>query len=674
MNEQNTLLAEIEQQIRDGDILTGVKNLDRLLALQGQVEDEALQQAYARSIIFLVSENPAGVVLDDLHERLRKTPAYAQDGQLVSEHGEALLEAASKTPDDQTARKYAGEIQSLRGYGASETLQGVHAEALLKASEKHGARVFELAGSVSEIPIFRDSPEIQFVAARMLCNSTGQATSVKELDRAIEGLENLPLLASDSRLQESLDKARRNRERFLELRPQAAGFKHWKQLAGGGGVLGVLLVGGILLSGPSDPKVVATASASPSPAQTETYSIERDELEKYLNKSTEAYSKRNFDDAGLYAGMALKRAETLKDGKSLSQCYDLLASSYLYKGEKAQLELLDKIPESELQAYAESHMEAAQRSDDGNQVDAVKIELTVVLYLAQRAGGGKLDPTLEKAYTLCEKRKLAGLGGLAQLQLGHLEKAAELAEQSNDLELAEKILARAAASEQLGSNPGSKEATAKAHTILAKSSYLQEDFKGALEHAQTAYQEAPNEDRKERLAAYKFKDASIVTLDELNVDTFEFPPAQSSSETYTYFYTLSKAYKGPREVLLQPPNDEFHTTVAYGQPEEGIAVMAVAYTGGGFLAAFDADRQRALAPGLYEDATQFPYNNNNPGMEFSEDGSAYGRKRGKFKVHEIKYRGDELAALAIDFIYDRDSNSKNPHPVFGKIRFNSHFK
>ena len=84
--------------------------------------------------------------------------------------------------------------------------------------------------------------------------------------------------------------------------------------------------------------------------------------------------------------------------------------------------------------------------------------------------------------------------------------------------------------------------------------------------------------------------------------------------------------------------------------------------------------QRALAPGLYEDATQFPYNNNNPGMEFSEDGSAYGRKRGKFKVHEIKYRGDELAALAIDFIYDRDSNSKNPHPVFGKIRFNSHFK
>ena len=82
--------------------------------------------------------------------------------------------------------------------------------------------------------------------------------------------------------------------------------------------------------------------------------------------------------------------------------------------------------------------------------------------------------------------------------------------------------------------------------------------------------------------------------------------------------------------------------------------------------------QRALAPGLYEDATIYPYNNNNPGMDFNENGSGYGRRVGKFKVHEIKYQGDELSALALDFIFDRDG--KSPNPVFGKIRYNSHFK
>ena len=86
----------------------------------------------------------------------------------------------------------------------------------------------------------------------------------------------------------------------------------------------------------------------------------------------------------------------------------------------------------------------------------------------------------------------------------------------------------------------------------------------------------------------------------------------------------------------------------------GIAVAAEAYTGGGFIAAFDGDQQRAIAPGLYEDATIYPYNNNNPGMDFNENGSGYGRRVGKFKVHEIKYQGDELSALALDFIFDRD--------------------
>ena len=674
MNEPNTLLANIEQQIREAELSAGIGMLDQVLALQGQVDDHDLQMAYVRSIIFLISKNPADSVLNDLYERLQKTPAYSQDEKLVEEHGKALVEASGKSPDHHSSLQRARAIQTLKGYGASKALQAAHAEALLKASEKPGGKIFDLAKEVSQIPSFRDSVEIQFVAARMLCDYNGQAAGLRELNQAIDDLQALPLLSEEPRLQESLERAKRNRERFFELEPVAAGTSSWKRLAIGGGVLGVLLVGGWALSSSDKSEPVAVAvTPSATPAQVDTLSIERDELAKYLSKSNDAYEKKDFENAGVYAGMALKRAEALNDEQSLAQCYDLLASSYLYKGEKAQISLLQKIPASHLPALADSHLEAAQSYHQNNQIDSLKIELAILSHLAEQSKNGKLDQTTEKAYLLCEERKLWALGGAMQLHLGNLEKAADLVERSEDLELAEKLLAKTANSGKFRTTAAGKEVSAKAHTVLAKAEYLDGHYKAALEHAEAANQDAPNADRKERLAAYKFKDASVVTLDELQVSTFVFPPAEKTTESYTYFYVLRRDRSGAsQETVLQPPNDEFHTTVAYGDPENGIAVLAEAYTGGGFLAAFDADQQRALAPGLYEDATMYPYNNNNPGMDFNENGSGYGRRVGKFKVHEITYRGDELSALALDFIFDRDG--KSPNPVFGKIRYNSHFK
>ena len=675
MNEPNTLLANIEQQIREAELSAGIGMLDQVLALQGQVDDRELQLAYIRSIIFLVGKNPADSVLNDLYERLQKTPAYAQDEKLVEEHGKALVEASGKSPDHHSSLQRARAIQTLKGYGASKALQAAHAEALLKASEKPGAKIFDLAGEVSQIPSFRDSVEIQFVAARMLCDYNGQAAGLRELNQAIDDLQALPLLPEEPRLQESLERAKRNRERFFELEPVAAtGSSSWKRLAVGGGVLGVLLVGGWALSSSDKSEPVAVAvTPSATPAQADTLSIERDELAKYLSKSTEAYEKKDFENSGVYAGMALKRAEALNDEQSLAQCYDLLASSYLYKGETAQISLLEKIPASSVPAIAESHLEAAQSHHQNNQLDSLKVELAILSHLAEQSKDGKLDPTVEKAYLLCEERKLWALGGAMQLHLGHLDKAADLIERSQDLELAKKLLAKTTNSGKFKSTASGKEVSAKAHTVLAKAEYLDGHYKAALEHAEAAYQDAPNADRKERLAAYKFKDASVVTLDELQVDSFIFPPAEKTGEYYTYFYILRRDRAGAsQETVLQPPNDEIQTTVVYGAPENGIAVAAEAYTGGGFLAAFDGDQQRAIAPGLYEDATIYPYNNNNPGMDFNENGSGYGRRVGKFKVHEIKYQGDELSALALDFIFDRDG--KSPNPVFGKIRYNSHFK
>lgn len=674
MNEPNTLLANIEQQIREAELSAGIGMLDQVLALQGQVDDQELQRAYIRSIIYLVGKNPADSVLNDLYERLQKTPAYGQDEKLVEEHGKALVEASGKSAEHHSSLQRARAIQTLRGYGASKALQAAHAEALLKASEKPGAKVLDLADEVSQIPSFRDSAEIQFVAARMLCDYTGQAAGLRELNQAIDNLQALPLLSEDPRLQESLERAKRNRERFFELEPQATGPSSWKLLAVGGSVLGVLLVGGWALSKSDEPKTVAAAvTPSATPAQADTHSIDRDELEKYLSKSADAYEKKDFENAGVYAGMALKRAETLNDEQGLARCYDLLASSYLYKGEKAQLSLLEKIPASHLSTVAESHLEAAQGHHKNNLVDSLKIELAILSHLAEHSKDGGLNQIVETAYLLCEERKLWALGGSLQLQLGHLDKAAELAERSEDLELAKKLLARVANSGEFKATAAGKESSAKAHTILAKAEYLDGHYKAALEHAEAAYQDGPNADRKERLAAYKFKDASVVTLDELQVSSFVFPPAEKSNEVYTYFYILRRDRAGAsQETVLQPPNDEFHTSVPYGARENGIVVMTEAYTGGGFLAAFDADQQGALAPGLYEEATIYPYNNNNPGMDFNENGSGFGRRVGKFKIHEIKYQGDELAALALDFIYDRDG--KSPHPVFGKIRYNSHFK
>ena len=135
---------------------------------------------------------------------------------------------------------------------------------------------------------------------------------------------------------------------------------------------------------------------------------------------------------------------------------------------------------------------------------------------------------------------------------------------------------------------------AEAYTILAKSAFLSDRYKEAIKHAQKAFDASPNEDRKQRLATYKYKDASVVTLDELDVDTFVFPPAQKTDKFYTYFYFLSSGYQGKvTEELFQPPKDDIKARLAYGKPEQGVRVRVESYTGRYYSVEFDGDRKKA---------------------------------------------------------------------------------
>lgn len=711
MKDERSILSALLDAIRHDSLSGGVEKLDQILALQGQFDADELQEAYVRGILLLVGRNPDPTLAGQLNDRLGKTPAYNQDEKLIQEHGRALARAAGLAAVYKQALQTAQSVQSLRGYGASQALQAAHAEALFQASEKPGADIFEVTRQLSEIPSFRDSVEIQFAAARALCNYTGRAANQRKLDKAIDALQKLPRLAEDASLQESLEKAKRNRERFLELKAEKSGRGAWKGILVGGGVLAGLVAGAFFLF----PSKKVEAKSTPVPVAVESTSPKEAEFEKFLDKSDTAYQKGNYEDAFLYAGMSLKRANALNDVDGQARCYDLLASSALHRGDQGQLELLDKIPQSYLPTLGRRHLEIAQKHDQDGQSAQLSNEISYLIHLSGRATKSALDPTLEQSYLICEKRELWKLGGLIQVRLGNLELAADLAEKSEDYELAEKLIRQMAektpegkerlsqflkkraagelveadqalatkqfeeaesiaksALQKLRETKGGKEQNAAAYTVLAKAAYLKGDYREAVAQARKAYHTAPNSDRKQRLASYKFKDASVVTLDELDVDTFVFPPAEKTDKFYTYFYYLCNAYQGPQEELFQLPKDDITVSSAYGRPDRGVTIRVRSYTGKHFSADFDADRKRPLTPGLYKDATRFPFNNNNPGIDFSGNGTGHNTSRGKFQVHEIEFQGNKLSKLAVDFIFEGQSSV--PRPVFGKIRYNSHYR
>ena len=222
---------------------------------------------------------------------------------------------------------------------------------------------------------------------------------------------------------------------------------------------------------------------------------------------------------------------------------------------------------------------------------------------------------------------------------------------------------------------GVNDEVARVHTVRAKTAFLTEHYGEAVALAKLAVTASPNDERLDRLSTYRSKDAAVVTRDELDIDTFVFPPAVKTGKFYTYAYYLGSVgdfVSGGGEELFQPPKDDLKTSLTYGRKERGVTVRLTSYEGRSYSFTFDAGGEKLLKPGLYVGATRAPFNHNNPGLDFSGNGRGSNSSRGKFVVHEIVWGPDrEVASFAADFITGNQSGEK---PAYGKVRYNSAYE
>jgi len=77
----------------------------------------------------------------------------------------------------------------------------------------------------------------------------------------------------------------------------------------------------------------------------------------------------------------------------------------------------------------------------------------------------------------------------------------------------------------------------------------------------------------------------------------------------------------------------------------------------------------AFAPGAYENATRYPFNTNNPGMDFGGAGRGCNTIKGRFDVLEVTFtKKGEILAIAANFEQHCEGN---PSALWGQIRINS---
>ncbi len=78
--------------------------------------------------------------------------------------------------------------------------------------------------------------------------------------------------------------------------------------------------------------------------------------------------------------------------------------------------------------------------------------------------------------------------------------------------------------------------------------------------------------------------------------------------------------------------------------------------------------QGRLTPGLYDNATRFPFNDTTNGLSFSGLGRGCNTLSGSFRIFEIEYTGDEITRLLADF--EQRCTGSNRREV-GSIDFNA---
>lgn len=715
--DEHALLEKLIADLDSRSAEAGLPILDEILALQGRgPTDEALRNAYVDGLLGLLDKAPEVGTLAEIDARLRQTPCYAANDATVLRHAQALVDLVSKRHSFSQAMATAAAVAAIKGYGSSLNLQKAHAQALMNAAQVPGAQPLHAVEAIAAIPSFRDSDEIQLSGARTLCNATASAASLKEIDRAVGMLEQLPLRKGNFALEQCLERAVRNRSRFLELRTEAK-----KQppprtaMVAAGAFLAVALV--------SAPFVVhrskAGASAIPQPVASGPSAPERD-LAGYLAKAQKAMSSSDMDQATTYGLMSLRLAESLGKTGEKDDSLDVLAAAYTRLGQEQQAKgYLEQISQAALAGFAQSHLDIAREAFARQQAKVVGAEAGVAVHQIALLKTKPDNERLEAMAVTLQQCERPAEASLMWEKAGQLAKAAESAEQAEDPERALTLLKQLAQSNpaekarlldfrlrcgtdttkkaetafteknhdlarslaQAGLSlleplPMAGEEKARCLTVLAKVAYGQERYPEAARLAVEAKSASPNPDRKARAQAYTSKDAELVTVDELDVDTFVFPPARRSEKFYTYacyFGAPGDFVSSGGEELFDSPRSEIVAGLSYSKPDQGVTVRLRTYDGRYYSFSFDAGGDRELQPGTYDQATRTPFNYDNPGLDFSGNGRGCNTSRGKFVVHEVAIDSKrQVTRFAADFISDCEAPGRGA--VFGKVRYNSNFE
>ena len=755
MESKNQRVESLVQALKSSNIQDSFEILDQILEFQGQVATESLQDTYIDGLLGLLANNPSDSEFQEINDRLRKTPAYAEDQTRIQAHADAVVDSVRRSRSYPKALKLAGQISKIKGYGTSETLQQSHSEALFETTQIPGSLSFKSAELIKKIPSFSDSAAIQFSCAKTYCNITSQSSSAKEIKQAVEEIKKLTYLDSSPDIQESLERAERNLERFAEVQVKSAPKSKKPMAIAAGALLTIGLFSVPLWSGPTKTKAPA-----PTPTSASFLEKQNSELETYISQANEAFNKKDYDQATTLGLMSLRLAQQLRHTRIRNESLDILASSYtrLEDPEQAQT-YYKKIHKESLPALAESHLRKAEAADKSSSKDELLYELTTSAKMAKQAEQKLDDSFVERGAKLSLEHDFWGPAAQFLEFQGKLSQAAELAEKAGDLAHAKSILEKLAKSqpeerkkltaftlrvskttlekaenalggkkpklaeklagkvlEQTKGIPEAAEQEARANTVLAKVAYGREVYSKATLYAKAAHTASPNAERKTRLDNYRAKDAELVTRDELDVDTFVFPPGVQTGKKYTYAYYLTSKSRSPGqgdEELFQGPNDDVEVRGSGGgysreaKKPQSVYASIRTYNGDSLSFNFDAGKDKSLVAGIYDGATGSNFKN--PGFRFNGRKSTGSDTRSRFVVHqaewkrEVRKRRDyvgggkyktrkeygsyKLHRFAADFIVEgkhrsrrmrrssgRSYRTTSKKTTYGKIRFNSTYK
>ena len=152
-----------------------------------------------------------------------------------------------------------------------------------------------------------------------------------------------------------------------------------------------------------------------------------------------------------------------------------------------------------------------------------------------------------------------------------------------------------------------------------------------------------------------------------------FDIALSGSETTSlYFFSEPGDFIGQgEELFLSGSNSNLSLQDNF---DNGVSVTISGpgdfFTSDFFSASFAAPFNNLLTPGLFPNATRFPFQSaSEPGLSFSGNGRGSNQLTGQFEILEIDY--DALGEpIVLDAIFEQHSEGSAPG-LFGRIRVNA---